>query len=242
MQKKVAPDTNKGMVMNRKIVRLLLPLLCIVAMSSCKDEIKLEEESQTLYRGEICEISATSKSPVSFSLEDDFFAEFSFISGSGGNSYFQTVMAKHVGSTQVILTNDEDTKVFLVTVAPRYHTYAEPQIAFGDTKSQVIAALGTPDVDQADGLGYANYSNHCQLIVTFKNDQVDRYAVVIPSLYASELVDFLVERYELLGRSDGITVFYNHDMSVAIAEQEYEDGNRMVTYLPFPQSKSLLGD
>lgn len=229
--------------MNHKVVKIILLLLCVMTMSSCKDEIKLKESSKTLYRGEVYEIELTSKSPISYSVLDDFIVGRPMVSISidSGKKHSRTVQAKHVGSTQVIFTNDEDTKVFYVTVAPRYHTYAEPQIAFGDTKSQVIAALGTPDVDLSSGIGYANYSNNCQLIITFENDMVANYTVVVPALHASELTDFLIERYELLGVSDGISIFYNHDKSVAIAKQVNDDGNEMVTYLPFPQTKSLAG-
>ena len=207
-------------------------MLGIIFLSSCKkeeikkDEIKLSSSSVTLRHGQKYQIEATSLSTISYTSTDDFYAT---VSSTG------LVTANHIGSTPIILKNEEDETEFIVSIVPLYYTYDEPKIKIGDSKESVLGVLGNPDNDSGDSFAYIDFSNNCGLMILFDNNKVSSYAVMVPTKYMSELTDFLIERYSVIGISGGDAYYINHDRDMGIVESVYNTSYIMVMYIPYSE-------
>lgn len=186
----------------KKLPILLLAFMSIVFVSCNKEKlITLSNTTTTLHHGDTYQISAQCENPITYSSANEYHAK---VSNTG------LVTAQYVGRTTISLNSEDDNKSFTVIVSPTSNLYQEPNISFGDTRSTVISRLGTPDATMDNSIAYNDYSNAAQmLIVTFKNDRVDYYGVVVKSAYSSELATFLGERYDFIGYSDDIFLYRN---------------------------------
>ena len=222
---------------------VVLPL--VLAGCSKDDEpdvISLEVSEKTLYSGDEYQIEATSKAPITYTVENEYHAE---VSETG------LVTARFVGETNVLLSNGEDTKNFRVIVKPKYNLYPEPDVKFGDSKSSIIAKFGTPDDETSFDNGtssailYDDYSTAAPfLMFTFdSNDKLDSYSVLVKSSYSSTLADFFLERYLIVSaEEDGVFLFINGlDPTTAttlIGLQLYDISYWQIMYIPMPNTST----
>jgi hypothetical protein len=209
----------------------LLAVLCL-AFSNCTKEklITLSATSVSLHRGETYQIPAQCDDPITYTSWDEYHAK---VSASG------LVRAQYVGSTSIRLSSNDDTKNFGVTVSPQSNLYPEPNIRFGESKNSVISRLGVPDVSNADGIGYSDYSaNAPALIVLFdSNNCVKVYSLMVKSICSSELGTFLGERYVFVSSSNDAFLFINKLSASAatmmICSELYDINYWMVMYAPY---------
>lgn len=224
--------------MKKGLVFLAVVLPLVLAGCSKDDEpdvISLEVSEKTLYSGDEYQIEATSKAPITYTVENEYHAE---VTETG------LVTARFVGETNVLLSNGEDTKNFKVIVKPKYNLYPEPDVKFGDSKSSIIAKFGTPDDETSSGIGYIDYSNAAPILMFLfdSNDKLDSYGVLVRSIYSSTLAEFLSERYMPIGEEDGDFFFINGlnptTATMAIGLQLYDISYWIVMYMPMPNTST----
>jgi len=171
-----------------------------IAFSGCKDSaenipdvIILNETSKSLYYKDKYQIEATSISKIEYSSENEYHAA---VSKDG------LVTANHVGETTILLSNEEDSKTFKITVKAKSNLFPEPNVKFGDSKSTVRAKLGEPDDERDNGLLYADYSSVAPILMLFfdESDKLNNYTLTVKSAYTSLITPFLSERYLFIKR------------------------------------------
>ena len=216
----------------RKVVLLFAVLMGVFAGCSNDKEpdlISLNETSKTLSYKDEYQIEAKSNSKITYLSENKYHAE---VSESG------FVKANRIGETNILVSNSEDSKSVKITVKPKYNTYTEPDVKFGDTKSSIITKFGNDYVETSNGIAYANYSNAAPIVMFLFDDdnKLDDYAVMVKTVYSSDLVDFLLERYLAIAESDGIFMFINglniNTATTAIGLSLYDISYWMVMYIP----------
>jgi hypothetical protein len=183
---------------------VILPLMLV----NCTDGedpnvISLKVSEKTLYKHDQYQIEASSKTPITYTVENEYHA---LVSETG------LVTAMFVGETHVFLSNGEDTKNLKVIVHPQNNLYPEPDIRFGDFKSAIEEKLGTPDYETSSGVVYTDYSSAAPLLILLfdTSNKLRSYAVQVKTMYTSTLSDFLSERYLYLTETDsGILLFSN---------------------------------
>lgn len=213
---------------------LLLIAVLAITLNSCEKEkanlISVTVLEKTFNFEDEYQIEATSKSAISYTVENEYHAT---ITQSG------YLTAGRVGETTISLNNSEDQKTFKVTVKPKYNLYPEPNVKFGDTKSSIIAQFGSDYIETEGNVGYTNYSNTAPIIMfTFDaSNKLKSYAIMVESSYTSILGSFLAERYLPVKEEDGIFLFANglnsKTTTLAIALQLYNTSYWMAMYMPF---------
>jgi hypothetical protein len=80
----------------------------------------------------------------------------------------------------------------------------------GKNKKEILDQYGTPDVETGTILGYNQTLNAVPMIMFMfdENDKLSGSSVIVKSAYASELGDFLGERYHPLSYDDKEYLFY----------------------------------
>lgn len=225
--------------MNKTLFLAVLAAATIV-LSGCGKEddvdnsILLTSSNQTLFYDDEFQIDATSSLPITYTSEDEYHAK---VSASG------LVTAGRVGETNIVLSNGKDTKKIKITVRPESNLYPEPELTFGMTRAAVKSKLGTPDAETDAGLGWNNYSTNAPLLacVFDEADKLEAYSVMVKTAYASNLADFLLERYvpaALPDDEDIIAIFLNgldtETANRAVFLRFYNVSYLMVMYTPFP--------
>ena len=111
-----------------------------------------------------------------------------------------------MGSTTI---KSGDLKMF-VTVKPRYTLYTEPLMLWGYTKSQTIAKCGTPKSETATSIIYETGNSSVPYkLYLFENNCLASCGVVAQLSVASNLVDFIGERYVIVS-AEGTTATFAH--------------------------------
>ena len=197
--------------------------------------ISLKVSETTLYHDDEYQIEATSNSKITYSSENEYHAR---ISESG------LVTAMFVGETNILLSNSEDSKTFKVIVKPKSNLYPEPNVTFGDSKSSIIAKLGTPNSTTSTGIAYSNYSNSAPILMFLfdSSNKMTSYVIMVRSAYSSALADFLLERYLPVAEQDGLYMFINglnvNTATMVVGLELYDSSYWMVGYLPNTTTKS----
>ena len=193
------------------------------------NEISLSESSVTLHFGDEYQIVASSETDITYKVKDDYHAT---VTGTG------FVTARYIGETDITLNNEEDTKVFKLTVAATKNLYPEPDVEYDMSKNSVIQKFGTPGATADDAIGYYNYSSKAPMLMFLfdSNDRLIAYGVLVEIGYASDLVEFLLERYpfieedtedELLWFTNGLT---EETATMFICSGLFDSANLLVAY------------
>jgi len=214
--------------------KLILLTLMVAALWSCKkdepDLIKLSIIEKTLNHDDEYQIEAESRSPITYTIENEYHGK---VSETG------LVTARFVGQTDITLTNVEDTKSFKLIVAPTINLYPEPDVNYGMTKNEIITKFGTPYGTTSAVIGYDNYSSKApQLLFLFdENDKLMAYSLYVKIAYVSDLLSFLEERYLLIdvNTKEYTTAFINgltrETATLAIGTELYDLSYYMVIYI-----------
>lgn len=194
------------MKISSHFLNLLLIATLIITLSSCKKEkadlISTNILEKTFYYEDEYQIEATSKSTISYTVENEYHAT---ITQTG------YLTAGRIGETTVSINNAEDQKKFKVIVKPRYTLYPEPDVKFGDPKDSIISQFGTDYIKSARNIGYTNYYNTAPIILFIfdENDLLESYMILVESSYTSILEKYLEERYVLVKNEDDALIFFN---------------------------------
>lgn len=229
----------------------LVVLSMILTLVSCKKDttgsktITLTTTSVTLHYEDVFQIPAQCDSPITYTSNNEYHAQ---VTSSG------LVTAKHVGTTTITLSSEDDTKTFTVIVNPRSNLYPEPDIEFGETKENVILKLGEPDISVVDTISippyttysyiaYTNYSTNTRsLYINFdENNCVSEYNISVHSPISTQIMDYLLERYSYESGDDLGYYFFRYknydelpDMLIVLYYPDNDD-YWSVHYNPVPQ-------
>lgn len=173
----------------KKVFSLMLLLATIFTFTSCggdddePDNTKLSKTSYSLYHEENQEIEGTNVSGLVWDSENEFVATV-----KNG-----VITGQFVGKTMVKSSKNLS---FTAEVKPRYHTYEEPSLDWGASKATIKAKYGTPYSENATGLIYKTTNSNAPIMMfVFENNKMSNCGVVCKISTASQLADFLLERY-----------------------------------------------
>ena len=222
--------------MPTKLLLILSIIFCATLSSCSKKDIELQETNITLHYGDKYQINAKSKTPILYTSSNNYHAE---VDQTG------LVSAHFVGNTTICLQNDYEEKSINVIIEPQHHLYVEPHIAFGESKNSIINKYGNPTSSNEKTIAYKNYGliGFSLLVMFDDNDNVNGYAVIVPTLYNSILSDFLGERYMFIGTQDYTLIFVNgltiKTATMVIGAKLYNTDYWAVLYAPISESKNI---
>lgn len=190
-------------------MKKLLVFVAAFAMMfvSCKKgTINLSSESVTLNKGQEYSIQASSDKSITYATSNEYHAS---VNDKG------VVTANFVGSTNIKITTENDSKEFRVNVAPVSKLYEEPEFNFGMRESAVIEKYGEPYLSQVDGnvtlLAYLTDNEQVPLlIIEIEDGCVVAYCV--EGQYSTsymELATFIEERYNFVESYNGYKYYVN---------------------------------
>lgn len=224
----------------KKKTLLITAVLTLVFLGCSKSEkldlVTLSEDSKELYYEETYQIRANSDSELTYAVENSFHGE---VSESG------LVTAGRVGETEIIVSNNEDSKKFKLTVVPKHNLYPEPDFDFGSTKEDIKALLGEPKTETETSLGYIDYSVAAPgLALLFdENNKLSSYGLMVKSVFSSKLADHLLEYYIPVAVEDGIAMFINSNTiettTKVVGMSLYSYQYWQVLYIPYTDTDDL---
>lgn len=223
-----------------KSIRKCLCVSVLCVLYACSRTTTLVPDSVVLYAGD--SIQVTVKDEV---VAAGYFTTSEFVASVNAKTGW--VVARHVGSTQVVYGRDKgDYGLYYgcctVEVRPRYSYYVEPLEGF-PTPQEVKDSLGQPDSLIHDSLYYAYVYGDAGNAWAPKDDYETRYvfdiydmfqyAVVVgwfaeTGLSLAQVRDFLAERYE---GGDG-EYWYRYDCYVRVSDLREVDGPLRIRYTP----------
>ena len=159
----------------------------------------------SLHSGDEYLITTVNGTNVTFESDNPYIATVDKISGK--------VTARTIGVTMIRVSSNQGNASVRVTVEPVYNTFKEPFVNFKKTRNQVISACGTPDSETSNGLLYYHSSvgKHVADIYLFENDFLSSSTALINQDFASEAMQFLLERYVPIDSEGGMYMFVNGD-------------------------------
>lgn len=192
----------------QKVIFYLAVMLSVCMFSSCSSNddalISLSEKEVTLKVDATQQIKATSD-VSKWSSENDFIAS---VSESG------MVTANHIGETRIMAQGSNGSAFCNVSVKPQYAYYMEPLCKEGTTKEDIKKfEKRNLHTESSDGLFYDG-ENSTVSAVAYKfdtNGKLNFVMLMLPHHYsttlASQLINFLLERYNPLADFDRVYSF-----------------------------------
>lgn len=172
----------------KKVFSLMLLLATMVTFTACGDDepdnTNLSQTSYAMYHEGTQVIEGNNLSDISWQSDNEFVATIKN----------NVITGQYVGKTTVkSATNNLS---FTVEVKPKYNTYEEPLLEWGASKATIKAKYGTPQSEDTNSLIYqtSDYNAPIMLFI-FENGKMSTCGVVCKVSAASQLGDFLVERY-----------------------------------------------
>ncbi len=148
------------------------------------NKTKLSQTSYSMYHEDTQEVVGTDISDLEWDSENEFVATVED----------NVIKGQYVGQTEVKSTTKNLT--FTVEVKARHHLYEEPLLNWGASKSSIKAKYGTPVSETQDGLIFETADSDAPLMIyMFENGKMISCGVACKISAASELSDFLLERY-----------------------------------------------
>ncbi|MBO7098871.1 MAG: Ig-like domain-containing protein [Bacteroidaceae bacterium] len=175
-----------------------LYFIAVVAMCffSCSKENETDTQviitptSISMYYKDTKQLSATNA--TSWRTEDDFVAK---VDMKG------LVTAGHVGTTNIIASNNKNSATCEITVKPKYNLYDTPILDWGASiskiKSQETHKTASTSTSSMLGCDYSkNSSNPCLVTYQFENDKLKVVFVYLNLQSYGDASNYLLERYE----------------------------------------------
>ena len=190
-----------------KKVLFLLPLLAALFFVGCSDDeeggISLNESAITLYSDDTAHLEANDNV--------DWLSESEFVASVDANGL---VTGNHVGTTNIIASNGSGTSKCTVEVIPRFNTFEEPVVDFGATKEEVKSKESRTMLSEIDdALIYMGENSALNMVIyMFENGRLYASGAAVSFAYTSELTNFLLERYQVVGEENGMYMFINNDL------------------------------
>lgn len=195
---------------NKRIAvkKTMIMLACALALAGCKntDDAKLNETELTLTVGDTFQLAYKGGEDCEWSSDQPLIAS---VDETG------MVEAVRVGNTSV-RANDAECKV---TVDGRLHTYEEPFMGFGASKSEAKQAMSGFRLtnETGDYLYYEGKGDITNNVILSFDAGVYNVGMVQTTLSeAMDVLDFLAERYVYMGEYDEYLVMMNVEETVLV--------------------------
>lgn len=224
-------------VLMKRVLFTFCTFICAMLFTSCENsKIKISPSYVTLHCEEEVGLTAIDNhSDVRWVSDDDFVAS---VNSNG------IVTAEHVGRTTITAKDGKDEAYCSVSVTPEYYTYNEPILDWGCSKQTIISKKGTPDDNQTDGLVYVQSESKGIIeMYMFENGKLYGCGVALKLSYANtDVANFLLERYQVVGVNNGIYYFINAmtletaTLGVSLMIDDYV----LVTYAPWDGSSNNM--
>lgn len=224
--------------MKRLLIMLaaMLPLFAFVGCSDDDetkgdDKLSLNKSEVKLYVGDTESLEANKN--VDWSTDNEFVAS---VNSDG------LVEGIHVGKAIIEAKSETESAKCEIEVEPQYNTYVEPVLDFGSSADEIKSKENRNLLSEDENGIVFDGSNDAELMVvyTMDNNRMTSAGVAIDFSYTAELVDFLAERYQLIGEEDGLYIYIdgepsNFNMGVGLSVQS---GYLLVSYTPNQNTKS----
>ncbi|MDE6651561.1 MAG: hypothetical protein K2K08_04040 [Paramuribaculum sp.] len=210
---------------------LLLMVIGVTLLSACsddKDEPKISIPSVK---------SISVGTSFSLGLSGNWRSSNDFVASvdKDGN-----VEAEHVG--ECTISNEKNS--CKVTVTPKSNFIKEPVTDWGISKSQLISKCGNNYKESGNSIGYTSNSNIAPITMyTFDSSgRLSSSVITVKTTYTSDLVDFLMERYQPVA-VDGYDFYFTNGYTtqststvVGMSLYKYDKSYWMVMYMPYGNS------
>ena len=219
-----------------KKILLFLSMTLVIMLSSCSDDaeesnITIENPAMEMVAGDSKEIIAKSLSALSYVAEDEYYAS---VDNHG------MVKANRIGETKIFVENEHNSVEVSVVIKPKYTTYADPDLAFGETRTDVVAKYGTPASNTNESVTYDDYSIGAPTITyTFDgkddNSKLIGIGILVRTSYTEELNAYLSERFAMTKVSGENTSIGTNNLdpskaTVAVSVSVYDPNYLRVAY------------
>ncbi len=170
------------------------------------------------------------------------------------NEYVATVdkngllKGRHIGTTQIVASNDASTGTCAVTIVPQYNLYDTPVLNWGASLAQVKAAETHTFVKTSNNVTTYVYNNgviNTLVMYLFENGGLASVAALEGESYFALHGLYLIERYEPLGKSDDMYIFIDAltieqaKLSIGFSYQTISgDSYAVAIYMPYTKTKS----
>lgn len=231
--------------------KFILTIICACALISCEKEaepivLTLSNQSMVLYHSEKLNIGATTNSttPLTYKTSDKYVAKVDEL----GN-----VEAGVIGTADITVSNGEITKICKVEVKPKYNYFPEPYLKWGALKNEVKSNVFTGKMYETSSVIAYTYNETNMLTAyiyyyIFESDGKLKSVALefsILSAYATNLTEFLSERYFPVTYSDKIFFYLNKEQNMTIAADLSYNTNGTITifyyaYTGQPVLKSMM--
>ena len=167
---------------------MLLFATMLLLLTGCSkdepDKSKLSQQLYSMYPEETQDIQGTNLSDVIWDSNNEFATTVQN----------NVITGRYVGNA--IVRSTTGNLVFSVNVSPKYHTYTEPSLEWGASKSEIRKIYGAPDSEKDNALFYKTTNTDAPIMIfMFKNDGMYTCGVLCKYSSASQLGNFLAERY-----------------------------------------------
>lgn len=230
--------------MKRRLIFMLLAILSVATIfSSCKkdddkdEQFTIDKQAITLVHDGTETIVASEA--ATWSSDNEFVAT---VDDKG------VITGNHIGEAIITATAKGKLQNVKVTVKAKYNTITEPIMDFSLTREQVKEqATGILSQENESGLSYFINSSKSQLNMyifeetTGKLKQSAWGAYSLTEVSPSDLVGFLVERYQPVTMEDGYYFFINSnklESATMYVTFTANKGNLMVLYSSYNNRKS----
>ncbi len=214
-----------------KILPLLLVFMGVTLFTACSDE--KEEPKIPIPTAKSISVGSS----FSLKVQGDWKSSNDFVASVNNEG---DVKAEHVG--ECTISNGKNR--CKVTVTPKSNFLKEPITEWGISKSQLISKCGSNYKESGNSIGYLSNSNIGQITMyTFdSNGRLSSSVVTVSIGYTSELVDFLIERYQPI-HVDGYDFYFTNGYStqsittaVCMSLYQYDKNYWAVLYMPYGSS------
>lgn len=220
--------------------KLIFLIVCACTLASCEKEpepivLTLSNQSMVLYHSDKNNIGATTNSvnPITYTTSDKYVAKVDAM----GN-----VEAGVIGKADITVSNGEMTRICKVEVKAKYSYFPEPFLKWGALKNEVKANVLTGTrYETSSALAYTyNESNPLTAFVYYylfaTDGKLNSVALEFSllSAYATNLSEFIIERYFPVNHADNIYFFINKEQNMTIAVDLRYNTNGTVTIFFYP--------
>lgn len=209
-------------------------LMCAALISAgCQKEatpLTVSPESVTLYCDGTAQITASPVDGVTYTSQDEFYAE---VSETG------LITANKIGQTNITVSSPNGVKSIPVTVLPQYTLYEDLTPYIGASLSNITAKYCTDytTATNKDGSVTYTFKNPTSYVAgigfIIENGKCTSAMVAVSTSHTSMLTKYLIERYAVVGMQNDMYFFLNHDKDVTITYTVYSYSTLMVLYTPY---------
>lgn len=166
------------------------------------------------------------------------------------DSYFATVdkdglvKGTKVGKTTIFAQSGKEEAKCEVEITPSFDTFVEPIFEFGTSISDIKRKEKRPLLkEDKDALLFkGNKASEKGVVYLFENGKLNGAAISLGLSYATDIMDFLLERYTPIGKTDNDTFLFinasNPNKATMGIGLSVESGYIMVTYVDVTNTKT----